>query len=407
METTRPFQQFLVSALVLALLGACSHNEQAANANKPMAVKVKLASVESRIIDQSSDFVASLQSRRSVTLQPRVEGQVSSIAVKPGDVVAAGTQLLWIDPEKQTATVNSSTAAAESAQADRDSATAILKTYEADRQSKLADLKFNQQQYDRYKTLFAQGAISQQDLDRYANSLSAARASLGAMNAQIEAQRAVITKTKQQWQQSQAGIQEQKAELQFYNITAPFAGTVGDIPVKVGDFVDKTAKLITITQNQPLEVNLSIPVDRASEVRQGSQIELLNDQNKVIGSSQVFFISPNVNDTTQSVLIKAAFENANNQLRANQFVRARVIWAKRPGILIPATAVSRIAGQEFVFVVESDGQTNSLVAKQKPVKLGTVQGNNYPVLEGLKAGEKIVVSGLLKLANNTPIAPES
>jgi RND family efflux transporter MFP subunit len=217
----------------------------------------------------------------------------------------------------------------------------------------------------------------------------------------------VITKTKQQWQQSQAGIQEQKAELQFYNITAPFAGTVGDIPVKVGDFVDKTAKLITITQNQPLEVNLSIPVDRASEVRQGSQIELLNDQNKVIGSSQVFFISPNVNDTTQSVLIKAAFENANNQLRANQFVRARVIWAKRPGILIPATAVSRIAGQEFVFVVESDGQTNSLVAKQKPVKLGTVQGNNYPVLEGLKAGEKIVVSGLLKLANNTPIAPES
>jgi multidrug resistance efflux pump len=246
------FQPAVRSVLLLLLLGACNSGNATHQANQPRAIKVKLASLTSQPVINSSEFMASLQSRRSVSLQPRVEGQVSQISVQPGDGVAMGTPLISIDSSKQRASVQSSVAAAESVQADRANARAMLKTYEADRIAKQADLAFNQQQYNRYAVLYKQGAISKQDVDRYANSLAAARANVEAVNARIDAQQAEIAKAERLLQQSQAGTQVEQAELGFYTIAAPFAGAVGDIPVKVGDVVNKDTKLITVTQNNPL-----------------------------------------------------------------------------------------------------------------------------------------------------------
>ena len=139
-----------------------------------------------------------------------------------------------------------------------------------------------------------------------------------------------------------------------------------------------------------------------------------------MGTSRVFFISPNTTNDTQSILIKSLFENSNNQLRANQYVRARVIWNKRSGVLIPATAITRLGGQTFVYVAQeqqaqpeqsqqeqAQPEQPQIVARQKPVKLGAIQGNNYQVLEGLKPGERLIVSGILNLRDGAPITPES
>jgi multidrug efflux pump subunit AcrA (membrane-fusion protein) len=82
-----------------------------------------------------------------------------------------------------------------------------------------------------------------------------------------------------------------------------------------------------------------------------------------------------------------------------------VIWERKPGVSIPTTAVSRVAGQTFVYVAQQ--KDSKLIASQKPVKLGKIQGNNYQVIEGLKQGEKIVVSGILNLSNGAPIIPQS
>ncbi|BDI19442.1 hypothetical protein ANSO36C_52440 [Nostoc cf. commune SO-36] len=123
--------------------------------------------------------------------------------------------------------------------------------------------------------------------------------------------------------------------------------------------------------------------------------------------------------------MKANFGNSRNQLVNRQAVQTRVIWNQRPGILIPVTAVSRLGGETFVFVAQAPAEKKaeaptekkaeapaekqagapSLVAQQKPVKLGAIEGNNYQVIEGLKAGDKIVVSGILNLTNGAPIAP--
>jgi RND family efflux transporter MFP subunit len=394
------------SALAVAALTACTPAKPSAQANQPRTVKVKVADLAPQTVTDRSEFVANLQSRRSVTLQPQVEGQVSRILVQAGDPVTAGTPLLLINPLKQQASVASSTAAAASSLAQQANAQATLKTYAADRLAKQADVKFNQQQYDRYAKLQAQGAISKQELDRYANSLAAAQANLAAVDARIEAQKAEVASTQRLWQQSQASTQVQREELQFYTITAPFAGMVGNIPVKVGDAVNKDTKLITVTQNQPLEVNVSIPVDRAAAVQSGTSIQLLNGQGQVIGTSRVFFVAPNVDTSTQSVLVKALADNSGNQLRADQQVRARVIWQQQSGLVVPTVAVSRIAGQPFVFVAETDPKSQALIARQKPVKLGQIQGNAYQVLEGLQPGEVMIVSGIQNLSDRVPIETE-
>lgn len=400
-------KQLVLSALALSLLGSCSKGDQAANANKPPPVKVKVATIESATVNDSAEYVANLVSRRSVSLKPRVEGQVTQILVKAGDNVAAGTPILLIDPRKQEATVGSAAATVESAIANSANARATLKSYEADLLQKQADLKLKQTQYQRYTALTTQGATSRDTLDQYANSLAAAQAQVGVSKAQIQAQKSVINSNDRVVQQNQSNTQEQAVELQYYNITAPFEGAVGDIPVKVGDFVDTSTPMVTITQNNPLEVNLSIPVDRAPQVKQGTSVELLDAQGKVVGTSQVFFIASAVNSTDQSVLIKSLYNNSANKLRASQFIRARVIWSKRPGILIPTVAVSRVAGQTFVFVAQPGEQPDKQIAKQRLVKLGSIEGNNYQVLDGLKPGEKIVTSGLLSLRDNAEIAPGS
>jgi multidrug efflux pump subunit AcrA (membrane-fusion protein) len=122
-------------------------------------------------------------------------------------------------------------------------------------------------------------------------------------------------------------------------------------------------------------------------------------------------VADNVDSSTQSILVKAVFNNPNNSLRADQFVKARLIWSSRPGVFVPTTAISRLGGQNFIFVAETkaaDGGQAQLVAMQKPIKLGKIVGNNQVVLEGLKSGDQIVTSGIMQLRDGAPIvaAPE-
>lgn len=391
--------------VALSLLGACSRGEVSAKADKPPGIRVKLALVQTATIESSSEFIASLQSRRSVTLQPRIEGQVTQILVKSGDQVAQGREIIQVDPAKQQASVNSYTAAAQAAQADLQNAKATLRSLEAQRLSKVSELKFNQLQYQRYANLYAQGAVSQQQQDQYANSLDSARSSLNALDQQILAQRAAVTKAEKSQQQAQANTKQEQVQLQYFKITAPFSGTVGDIPVKVGDFVNTSTKLTIITQNQPLEVNISVPIAQAPQLRIGMPIEVMDAQGHSIGTSRVFFISPNTTNNTQTVLVKSLLENSKNQLRADQFVRAKVIWNRRSGVSISTTAVSRIAGQNFVYVAQKQGKSQ-VVALQKLVKLGDIQGNKYHVIEGLQPGEKIAVTNVPNLSNGAAIIYE-
>ncbi|WP_017314908.1 efflux RND transporter periplasmic adaptor subunit [Mastigocladopsis repens] len=390
-----------------------------ANAQPPK-VPVKVSIVKAGLIEDSSEFVANLESRRSVTLQPRVQGQVAQIFVRSGDTVAAGNPIIQVDAREQQASVSSVNAAAEVSQSQLENARATLRSLEAERLSDLADLKLNQQEYERYASLSSQGAVSRQTRDQYANRLATSQAGVREVEARIRAQQASINQAEKSLKQAQANIREKQAQLQYYKITAPFPGTVGDIPVKIGDFVNTSTQLVSITQNQPLEVNIFVPIERGPQLRKGTPVEVMDAQGNSLGMSKVFFIAPSASNNTQSILIKSLYDNSKNQLRADQFARARVIWSQRSGVLVPTTAVTRIAGETFVYVTaqvpskppqgekpQRDQEAFQLVARQKRVRLGTIKGNNYQVLEGLEPGDRVIVSGLLNLKDGVPIAPES
>ncbi|GAP99484.1 efflux RND transporter periplasmic adaptor subunit [Leptolyngbya sp. NIES-2104] len=371
----------------------------------PPSMPVKTLTLQSRLLQERSELIANLRSRRSVTLRPQIQGRVTRILVTPGAQVSAGTVLAQVDPAQQQAAVNSNSAATESAQAEVATARATLRSLEAEQRSKLSDVKLAQQDYNRYSQLAAAGAISQQTRDQYANRLEVARASLGAVEEQTQAQQATVLQAEKGVQEARSRTQEQQVQLQFFQITAPFQGTVGEIPAKVGDLVDPSTQIVTIVDNTALEVNFSIPAEQVSQVNIGDLVELVDNRGQRLGTSRVFFIAPNTTGTTQSILVKTLIDNPDGRLRTEQFVRARIIQSQRPGVVVPTTAITRLGGEAFVYVVEP--AQSGFVARQRLLKLGAIEGNDYQVLDGLRAGERVIVSGVLALRDGMPITPES
>jgi multidrug efflux pump subunit AcrA (membrane-fusion protein) len=439
-------RRFLLPALmVLALLGGVGWivfsrviMPMLMFANMPPQVtKVGLSTPKTGAIEDASEYAASLDSRQSVTLQPRVSGQVSTIFVKAGDRVAAGQAILQIDAADQRAQVASRAAAADAAaaevsaaQADVANAIDSVNSLQARRASALANVQLNQREYARYLDLFNQGASSRQILDQKQNALQTAQADLRQAEADIRAQqatisrnRATVARNQQSLQQAQATVVEGQAQLQFYTITAPFSGIVGDIPVKQGDFVSNATSMLTITQNDQLDVIIQVPMEEAGKLRLGLPVKLLGDRGQVVQTGRISFIAPNVDPGTQTVQVKAAFANASNLLRTAQFARARIVQATRSGVLVPTSAMVRLAGKDFVFVAEpysaSGCEANAaaaggppgapkpeptaLVAVQKPVQLGKIIGNDQEVISGVEQGDRIVTTGILQLQNCLPI----
>jgi RND family efflux transporter MFP subunit len=179
----------------------------------------------------------------------------------------------------------------------------------------------------------------------------------------------------------------------------------------VGDFINAGQTITTIIQNQELFLRLQVPTTRANQLRTGLPVELLDpDTSTTLATGSISFIAPEVDGNVQSILVKARFPNETGNLRDGQFVRARVIWNTTTALLVPTVAVSRVAGQSFVFVATAqpaeNGQARS-VASQRPVQLGPIQDNSYQVLSGLQVGDEVVVTNILKLQDGVPIMPET
>lgn len=373
---------------------------------QPQGIPVKLATVETATVEEASEFVGSLQAARRVVIKPEIEGRVSQILVSEGDRVPAGKTLVQLSPDKRQAEAASVIQSVNAARATSANAASQIKALEAERASTVAELELQQENYRRTSTLVGQGALARAELDRVTRDRRAAQAALNAITQRIQAAQSTQAQAQAGLQQAQANVDLANAELKDATIVAPIAGVVGAIPVKLGDVVSSSDTLTTIIQNQSLEIELSIPLERAPDLRLGQTVEGTNSQGKLLGTGTISFISPQVNTSSQSILAKASFDNSQGQLRDGQFVQAKVIWDEKPGVLIPTTAISRLGGENFVFVAQRKGES-TFIAQQKPVKLGDIQGNNYQVIDGIKPGERIVVSGILNLSNGAPIVPES
>jgi RND family efflux transporter MFP subunit len=135
-------------------------------------------------------------------------------------------------------------------------------------------------------------------------------------------------------------------------------------------------------------------------------VQVLDSNGKVLADTRVSFISPQVDNTTQTVLVKARIPNGNDALRQSQFIRARVVWGTHQSPEVPILAVSRLAGQYFAFVAEPQ-RGGGFLAKQRPLTVGETVGNNYEVRGGIKPGDKVIISGTQFLRDGAPVVPMS
>ena len=354
-----------VTALVAVALGAagCGQKTSAGGPGggmQAMPVQVRVARAE-RIPD-TTEYLSVLKSRQSAVINPQVEGQITAIFVKSGDSVSKGAPLLQIDPLKQEATLSSQ---------------------EAARAAQEATVRLAKINLDRAQKLVAAGVISKQDLDNAQSNYEAATAQLKALSDQVE---------------------QQKVELHYYKVSAPADGIVGDIPVHVGDRVAFTTLLTTVDLPGALEAYIYVPADRAKDLKLGLPVRLLDENGKPVSDTHITFVSAQVETDTQTVLAKAAVENAKDKLRIAQQVRAQVTWGWHEGVVIPVLSVQRINGQSFVFVAVNEGK--GTVARQRLLKLGDTIGNDYAVLDGLKAGDHLIISGTQFLVDGAPVAEQ-
>ena len=325
------------------------------------ALPVQTVAVSLAPVPQSSEYVATIKSRRSATLQPQVDGRLTEINVRSGDHVKAGQAIMSIDPLHQQASVDSQRA--------------------TERQKK-AVYDYNTAQLERQKRLFEAGIISRDLFE--------------------QAQRS-YDDSKADYESAVASRKTQEAQLAYYTVVAPYDGVIGDIPVHIGDYVSPTTLLTTVDENKDLEAYIYVPTERTSQARMGLEVDVLDTSGNMLEKSKIDFISPQVDNTLQGILVKAPVHFGREMLRNSQLVKARVIWSTAPMAVVPVLAVTRQGGQSFVFVAKQ--QNGMFIATQIPVTLGETVGNSYSVTSGLNAGDRVIVSSTQFLVNNMPVQP--
>jgi RND family efflux transporter MFP subunit len=354
----RPIARFTCSSTLLVfILTGCT---QPAAAAGMQAMPVQTVAVKLAPVAQSSDYVATIMSRRSTTIQPQVSGRITQIRVKSGDRVAAGQVMMELDAQPQLAQV----------QAQR-----------ATEAQKKALYDYNVIEQERQQKLFDAGVTSHDVWDQ---------------------ERQAYANSKADYESAVSLTRTQEAQLAYYTIRAPYDGIVGDVPVHVGDYASTSTVLTTVDEHKDLEAYIYIPTERASEVRLGLGVDLDDTGGKLLEKSKIDFVSPQVDSGLQGILAKAPV-HAPELLRNAEIVKARVIWDTKPRAVVPVLAVTRLGGQTFVYVAEDQG--GKYFAKQRAITVGDTVGNNYAVESGLKEGDKVIVSGTQFLMDGAPIMP--
>nr|WP_217440870.1 MULTISPECIES: efflux RND transporter periplasmic adaptor subunit [unclassified Myxococcus] len=342
--------------VVLSAVAGCSGQKAAPAAPPPREVAVVVLAPQE--VRDTSEYLGSLLSRRSVTVLPQVAGSVRRIPVRPGQQVAEGAPLVEVDAREESAALDSAQAQLSASQ---------------------VNLELSRRTLARTEALHGEGLASVQELE-------------GA-RAQVQAAEAAA-------RSSVAQVTQRQVQLQLNVVRAPFAGTVGDVLVRVGDFVSASTELTSVAQADVLEVSVSVPSSRARSMKLDTVLEVLDAQGRVVLTSSVFFIAPQADPRTQLVEVKAAFRNTVG-LRPSELVRTRIVYSHRDALQIPALAVVRQSGQPFALVVqEQEGRT---VVARRPITLGALGDRTYVVEGGLKAGDLVAVSAIQALRDGMPV----
>lgn len=328
---------------------------------------VSIANVKQENVSVPLQEIGTVQPYLHVAVVPQVSGELIKKNFKEGEMVSAGQVLFQIDPRSFQATLD--TAQANLA---RDQATFLN----------------NKLTYERYRKIFNKKYLSAQDLDQ-------AKANLDSTAAVVKA--------------DQAAVDNAKLQLSYCTIIAPIAGRAGNVLIDVGNIItaqQATATLTTINQVQPIYVAFSIPEKDLPVIKkviaQKNAPITATINNKISEPGQLTFIDNNIDNTTGTILIKGTFANNDLQLWPGQFVRVTLPTEKlNNALVIPQLAVQQGQSNPFVYVV---GKKN--IVHYQAIVTGPTVADGIVVTQGLTAGEKVVISGQLRLTDGTKVEIE-
>ncbi len=373
MWDNRPTRAILLVAALAAAVAACGKKDTAPAAKPPIDVTV--ITVAPRDVPAVFEYVAQTQSSRQVNIQARVNGFLDKRVYTEGSIVKEGQVLFLMDKKPFQAQVDAAQAQLSKAQAALDVAKANLA---------------------RVKPLAEAEALSQKDLDDANGNFQSAAASVDGAKAQLESA---------------------QLNLSYCTIAAPVTGISGAAAQADGTYLNQAnSQLTTVAVLAPMWVNFSLSENELQSFRdqlQKGQLRRADNESYVVEivlvDGQVFpftgritFTDPAFNAQTGTFLIRASVANPDGVLRPNQYVRVRVKGATRPNaILIPQRAVLQGSKGHFVWVVDKDGK-----AESRPVAAGDWSGDEWIVTEGLRAGDRVVVDGGLKVSAGTALSPK-
>ena len=353
----------LLAGLLLLTLGACEEHKPSAS---PPPVPVVTLAVVTEQVPVAVEEVGRAEASNSVTLLPRVGGQILARHFEEGQAVAAGDLLYAIDPAPYEAAL-------------RSAAAQLAKTQ--------AELKFAQDEADRYAELETKRTVSRSQAEQYSNAAVVLREAIRAREAEVE---------------------QARLHLDYCRVLSPIPGRAGAYLANEGAFVEAyKTPLVVVNQIDPIHIVFSLPEGRLPEVLEALAAGRLEVAATIAASGQsrgggiVHFIDNSVDPATGTIKLKARFPNADAFFWPGQFVKVRlVLRSLADSLLVPDEAVVKCPQGTCVFVAGADGK-----AELRPVQAGTSLEFRTLILSGLTPGEAVVVAGQNKLKPGAPLKP--
>ena len=414
---------FSVAAITVAAAIAMSTGCKGKGDNKVIASAtapaVVVANVEQRTVPVYSEFVGQTKADETVDLRARVEGVLEKIYFKEGSPVKKGDLLFSIDKRPFDAALQSAKAVL--AKAESDLAQARQRTDVLQAEAQLADAQavFTRTESDlaRVVPLAKEKAVTELELDAATANNKSAKATVDARQANLTNLEAsvkyTIERASSEVSAARARIIQAELDLSYCSIYSPISGVIGFKQIDEGNLVGRgdATLLATVSASDPLLVDfnlseieyLKFTSDEKARGTAGSlKFELILSDDSIhphAGSFKV--VDRTVDPATGTMKVRAAFPNPSNYLRPGQFARVRVAVAeKENAILVPARAIQELQGAKTVLVVDAENK-----ASVRTITVGDKSDKYLIVLEGLSAGERVIVEGMQKVRPGSEVTP--